>query len=259
MPREDEPCHTIPAELDDSIELSFEKEVSNLADSMLNMSVIEEDEDLGVNAVGSFGFNKFEVPPLLTRHPPPAIGRDDDEAKIKEILDNILLKLGYLTSQKKRADKILCGPDNKIGSCLLKLMESNEKYQMFLPKFPLLHLRKSMITILFSSYHDAGLVHLLKYMRDVDQDNWSRLAFIHHIDAATRNVKRLGQAINLAFLITFTKQLPVTDCEIFLNDMNSLKGVDMFAKWSEKLERFLEEGSGRNATFCVTHGNDETL
>ena len=251
MPLEDEPCDTVPAELDDSIELSFEKEVSNLADSMLNMSVIEEDEEQSVNVVASFGFSKFEVPPLLTRHPPPAVGRDDDEAKIKEILDSTLLKLGYLTSQERRADRILCGPDNKIGSCLLKLMKSNEKYQMFLPEFPLLHLRKSMITILFSSYHDAGLVHLLKYMRDVDQDNWSRLAFIHHIDAATRNVKRLGQAINLAFLITFTKHLPVRDCEVFLNDMNSLEGADMSAKWSEKLERFLEEGSERNATFAL--------
>lgn len=33
--------------------------------------------------------------------------------------------------------------------------------------------------------------------------------------------------------------------------MNSLEGVDMSAKWSEKLERFLEEGSGRNATFAL--------
>lgn len=100
-----------------------------------------------------FGLNKFTVPPLLCHHPPPATGRDDDEAKIKEILDDTLLKLGYLTSEERRANRILCRPDNKIGSCLSKLIGSNEKYHLFL------------ITILFSSYQDAGLVHSLKYRR----------------------------------------------------------------------------------------------
>ena len=130
-------------------------------------------------------------------------------------------------------------------------MSSNEKFHLFLPEFPLLHMRKSMITILFSSYQDAGLVHMLKYMRDDDQENWSRLISTHNIDAATKNVKRLGQAINLAFLVTFAKNLPVTECEMFLNDINSLEPAAISTKWSAHLERFLDEGSERNATFAL--------
>ena len=248
---DDDLCDIAPREIEDSMETSFDKDVSGLAESILDMSIVEEREEPSLNVVGSFGFNKFTVPPLLCRHPPPATGRDDDEAKIKEILDDTLLKLGYLTSEERRANRILCGPDNKIGSCLLKLMSSNEKYHLFLPEFPLLHLRKSMITILFSSYQDAGLVHMLKYMRDDDQENWSRLISTHHIDAATKNVKRLGQAINLAFLVTFAKNLPVTECEMFLNDINSLEPAAVSTKWSGHLERFLDEGSERNATFAL--------
>ena len=42
-----------------------------------------------------FGLEKFIVPPLLTRHPMPFAGRDDDITELKEILDDILTKLGY--------------------------------------------------------------------------------------------------------------------------------------------------------------------
>ena len=37
-----------------------------------------------------FGFSKFQAPSLLCRHPPPAVGRDDDKMKIKEKLDDVL-------------------------------------------------------------------------------------------------------------------------------------------------------------------------
>lgn len=63
-------------------------------------------------------------------------------------------------------------------------------------------------------------------------------------------MKRLGQAINLAFLVTFAKHLPVTECEMFLNDMNSLEPAAVSTKWSGHLERFLEKGSERNTTFA---------
>ena len=70
-------------------------------------------------------------------------GRDDDILKLKEILDDILMKLGkYEVSNE--TDKILFGPDNKILANLLKL-QKNDKYQVFVPEFPLLHLRKSVV------------------------------------------------------------------------------------------------------------------
>ena len=96
--------------------------------------------------------------------------------------------MGYLTNVNMTANRILCGPDHKIGNCLLKLIAVNDKYASFLPEFPLLHLRKSMITILFSSYNDAGLIHILKFMRDDNRQEWSKLISAQHNDAATRNV-----------------------------------------------------------------------
>ena len=109
-----------------------------LETSFLNVSIVEEQEASGKEIVESFGFAKFTVPPLLTRHPPPAVGRDDDISKVREILDDVLLKLGYLTSTKSCSHRILCGPDHKVGNCLLKLMSINEKYEAVLPEFPLL-------------------------------------------------------------------------------------------------------------------------
>ena len=44
--------------------------------------------------------------------------------------------------------------------------EKKKKFSSFLPKFPLPHLLKSMITILFSAYNDAGLFYILRYVWD---------------------------------------------------------------------------------------------
>lgn len=74
----------------------------------------------------SFGFTKNKVPPLLTRHPPPAVGRDDDPSKIREILDDILVKMGYDADPNRSVNRFLCGPDNKIGKCLLDLLNMDK-------------------------------------------------------------------------------------------------------------------------------------
>ena len=108
-----------------------------------------------------------------------------------------------------------------------------------------------MITILFSSYNDAGLIHILKFMRDDNRQNWSKLISAQHIDAATRNVKRIGMALHLAFLVSFVKHLSAPQCEELLNDMNSLQTNEVSMKWSETLEKFLNEGSSTNATFAL--------
>ena len=73
--------------------------------------------------------------------------------------------MGYLASRKKCMNHILCGPDNKIGKSILMLMATDPKYKVFLVEFPLLHLRKSKISILFSAYQDVGIVKILQYMR----------------------------------------------------------------------------------------------
>jgi hypothetical protein len=61
---------------------------------------------------------KFSPPALLTRHPPPATGRDDDITKHKQILDDTLIKTDHISDISKH-EKILFGPDYKIGSNLL--------------------------------------------------------------------------------------------------------------------------------------------
>jgi hypothetical protein len=148
-----------------------------------------------------FGFQKHKAHPLLTRHPSPHSGRDDDPEKLREIADDVLTKMSYhdLRPENHR-HKILFGPDHKIGKKLFLLQKSNPKYQVFLPEFRMLHLRKHKITVLFSAYKEAGLVHLLRYMRDDQIEDWKKLITAANIDLATRAVRRLAVALRLAFL-----------------------------------------------------------
>ena len=201
--------------------------------------------------LASFGFSKFIVPPLLCRHPPPAVGRDDDIYITKQILDDTLKKMGYLASRKKCMNRILCGPDNKIGKSILMLMATDPKYKAFLVEFPLLHLRKSKITILFSAYQDAGIVEILQYMRDDKQDDWKRLVSVQHIDIATRHVKRIAASLHIAFLVVFTKSLPANEQQLFWNDMETGEASVIAECWAERFEDFLQSGSRVNATFAL--------
>ncbi|KAH3716541.1 hypothetical protein DPMN_059265 [Dreissena polymorpha] len=63
------------------------------------------------------GFKKYNLPPLLSRHPPPVVGRDDDIQKLKEILDDVLVKTD---NTKETSNKILFAPDHKIAVNLLE-------------------------------------------------------------------------------------------------------------------------------------------
>lgn len=148
----------------------------------------------------TFGFEKYNVPPLLCRHPPPATGRDDDILKLREILDDVLIKTGRINMSYEGKDRILFGPDNKIGANLSQLLSQDNKYRHFLPEFPLLHLRKSKINTLFSAYKDAGLLQLLMYMCDDEKKEWTKLISMEHIDVATRFVRRLSLSFHVAFV-----------------------------------------------------------
>ena len=201
--------------------------------------------------LSKFGFNKFVVPPLLYRHPPPAIGRDDDLNKIKEILDITLTKMGYSADPVLSRNRILCGPDNKIGKSLLCLMSMDDKYKAFLPEFPLLHLRKSLITILFSAYKDAGIIQILQYMRDDKREDWKALVSADHIDTATKHVKRLSLSLHLAFLVEFAKSLAAEEQECFLSEMESDEPSSTANTWSSRFQEFLNNGATKNATFAL--------
>ena len=233
---------------DDFEELSTINSTSNFDTTDDTMSTSDEVNNL-------LGFRRFNPPPLLTRHPPPAVGRDDDIRKLKEILDDMLVKLGHPdTDTNNTGNRILFAPDNKIATNLFKLMDNNPKYRVFLPEFPLLHLKKSKITTLSSAYKDAGLLKLLKYMTDHDKDDdWSKLLTPANIEAATRNIKRLTVALQLAFIIAFLDHLPPGDAESLLTDLQSADTAYLVNKWDERYQLFLQKGIQQNATFTLHH------
>ena len=61
----------------------------------------------------SLYFKKCIVPPLLCRHPPPAQVRDDDIPHLKEILLDVLTKLGRYTG-KVYTNRILYAPADEV-------------------------------------------------------------------------------------------------------------------------------------------------
>lgn len=200
---------------------------------------------------GTFGFNIFSVPPLLCRHPPPAVGRDDDINKLKEILDDILQKSGFIGSRSSTSSRILFAPDHKIGINLLKLMSTNPVYKSFVPEFPLLHLRKSKITTLCRAYKQAGLTELLKYMTDDERDTeLLKLISVEKIDKATRTIRRLSVALHTACIIEFLKSLKTeADVTSVLQVLHGTSTKGLSDDLNNSYLEFISSGCNRNATF----------
>ena len=144
----------------------------------------------------------------------------------------------------------MCGPDNKIGSNLLKITKQ-AKYKHILPEFPLLHLRKSKINTLFSAYKDAGLSHLMMFMRDDDRHEWKKLVSAEHIDVATRYVKRIAMSLRLAFLLSFMHYLPLEQSKKLECDLKKENCSTVCEKWDTCFSEFLENGVSLSATFAL--------
>ena len=197
------------------------------------------------------GFTCTTSPPILTRHPPPALGRDDDLQKLKEILDDIYVRSGQDKNSKHR---IMLAPDNKISKNLLKLIKQNKKYESFLVEFPVLHLRKSKITLLGSAYENAGIKSIIKYMKDDDiHTEWSKLVTIEEINKATRMIRRLAHALHLGFLVQFFRYLPPETAKELRDDLQHqlIPPSVMDAKWGPRFEEFMTMGSKQNGTFSL--------
>jgi hypothetical protein len=199
----------------------------------------------------SFGFQYFRTPSLLCKHPAPAVGRDDDQRKLQEILDDFLMKSGNYDNCDTR---ILFAPDHKIAKNLFQLQAISQRYKNFLPEVPLLHLRKSKIVNLTSAYKDAGLLHLMKYMRDDEaHDDWTQLLSVSNIETATRYIKRLAVAFQQAFLVAFLQSLPETEAECLLNDLLQNDPQQNCQTWNNRFSAYMKMGSSRNATFALHH------
>ena len=196
-------------------------------------------------------FSKFIVPQMLCRHPTPAEGRDDDINLLSEVLQDILTKLGRYPDIINK-ERILFAPDHKIAKNLIRLMKTNRKCKQFLPEFPLLHLKKSKINNLFTAYNDAGIIHLLKYMKDSEQEqDWMELVSLRNIETAAKNIKRLALALHLAFLVQFITTLPDEDVEQILSDLDINNLAIMNQRGLPKINKYLHDGVKSNATFAI--------
>lgn len=199
---------------------------------------------------GCFGFKVFKPPSLLCRHPPPAVGRDDDIHKLKEVLDEVIIRTGNI--KDNTSSRIMIAADHKIAANLFKLAEEDTKYRVFLPEFPLLHLRKSKIVNICSGYREAGIIHLLMYMHDDEETDWMKLINIQNIEIATRNIKRLSATLHIAFIITFMKSLTADERSRFLEYMKSISTpIKATSQWEPLFCDFMAKSSEKNATFAV--------
>jgi hypothetical protein len=229
----------------------------SLEESMQNLSLhVDEAEqdtsdcDTSDTILEQFGFHKNEIGPFLWRHPPAASGRDDKIEVIEQVLTEIITKLGLTGATYP---KILFGPDQKIGINLLKLIKQKPKqFGLFLPEFPLLHLRKSKITILVSAYKDAGLRELLMYMKDQENDDLGRLLDMHCIGEATREIRRLSVAYHTAFIIQFMKSMKRADATTLLHELRTSPKLAA-NQWKTKYGHFLRNGRSLSATFALHH------
>ena len=177
---------------------------------------------------GSTSFQQFQTPKLLCRHPPPAAGRDDDISVLRNVLDDMLLKM-----EPEKHERILFAPDYKIAKNLFKLMDQNPKYQTFLPEFPVLHLRKSKITNLISAYRSSGLIHIIQFMKDQElEKDWSKLIGIANIETATRNVWRLSVALHIAFMLKFVDSLGLEERHQFEEKLTNDTVDTLDAQWT---------------------------
>ena len=188
----------------------------------------------------TFGFSVYEPPPMICRHPPPAIGRDDSITKLREVLDEVLIKSGNNSNSSLLDSRILFAPDQKIGNNLLKLREQDTKYGVFLPEFPLLHLRKSKITNLCTGYKEAGILQLLMYMNDDEKEkDWMKLVEATHIEHATRNIKRLSLTIHLFLMVLYLRSLSADAASQFLLMLDS-QNADDTIKWAPMFDNVLK-------------------
>ena len=112
-------------------------------------------------------------------------------------------------------------------------------------------MRKHKITILFSAYKDAGLVQLLRYMRDDEEEDWRKLLSAEHIETATKHIRRLSVAFHIAFLITFMQGLTTDERTLLLSSLEKDETTRVCEEWGERYEQFIQEGSLLNATFCL--------
>ena len=125
---------------------SLSETESNLNSQELVISNMDQMENESVSAIitsesNVSSFVKYEAPSLLCRHPPPAVGRDDDIRVLRNILTDVVIKSGHFLRSRPNKDRILLAPDHKIANNVFTLMKEPH-FHCLLPEFPVLHLLK---------------------------------------------------------------------------------------------------------------------
>lgn len=200
---------------------------------------------------GFMGFDITKSPPILTRHPRPESGKDEDYDKCKEILDKVFLRSGQ---QKDSKERIILAPDNKIAKNIIQLMKNDPKYEKFFLTFPLLHWRKSKIGSIGSTFALMGIVDIVKYMIDNDiHTEWDKLVGLSEINFATKFIRRLSQALHISFMIKFMEWLPPDDASQLRADFKNgkLDPCDLSSKWHDQYDTFMEQSANQNGTFAL--------
>lgn len=194
------------------------------------------------------GFRIHHPPPLLTRHPPPDIGKDDDISKLREIISDVIKKSGKGVTFPRDKSRILCAPDHKIAKNLFRLMEDDARFKIILPEFPVLHLRKSKIVNLFGAYKEAGLETLARFLQDSEEADFNRVVRPENIDSCTRLVRRLATAIHIAFIVKFLESLLPENAKELCSELGQSQIQE---RWKTQYEEFVDRRKDENATFAL--------
>lgn len=197
------------------------------------------------------GFTVFETPPMISRHPTPYDGRDDDINKLREVLTDVLVKTGKHPDFGNRdGSRILMAPDHKIAANFFKLLKEDELFLKFVPEFPLLHLRKSKITTLLSAYKTTGLGSILRYMQNSEETDLCKLIGLVNIEKGTNVIRRLTYALVIGIFISFLLSLSPEEA----SDLTRALAKDGLPDlWNQKFQKYVHERRDSSATFALHH------
>ncbi|CAH1791793.1 unnamed protein product, partial [Owenia fusiformis] len=215
---------------------STQSNIDSLEQSMVKSCIVTESETtpndvpVGVckeNVPSQFGLHKYFPPTLICTHPSPYVGKDDDKNKLAQISNDILTKLGR--QNHNGHPKILFGADNKVNANMLDLIHDpvNCDFEIFLPEVPCLHLRKSMINTTLNAYQNAGLIQILRYMKEDDKCDWRKLLGGEQIDMGTKVTKRIADSLHIASMISFMEYLPPDEAHNLFQDLTKNEGPKM--------------------------------
>ena len=238
---DDDSCEDLDIDSDLELTLSDRESLSDCQDDMPEEDNDETDTEDGACQMG---FIRYTPPPFILCHTAPYIGRDDDPEVIKQVLED------FLTKTQSRGKYSIIGVDQKIGACQMELEKGNPEYRKIVREIPPLHLLKMKMINFCKAYDSAGLLHIIKYMTDQDdQDDIIKLLGIDNIRFAFRHMQRVTPAFCLAMQILYIQHLPDDEATELIEELQCSRTDFLAAKWDYRFQQFLKSKSNSNASF----------